>query len=248
MRRFFLLAALLLLPSLAPAQDTGEGELWVHEQVMEWYRQFDSDSDASYFAVSTNGYDAGYSYCPSSGDCSPLGGKREAIQACNKGHSDLPGTCYIFANESRILWRGEVHVLSHAEFMARLYGPETIEDAMAEYVGAVSGPIEGAEQKFRASVAVWRGPNFNFPPADFALVGDECRYAFKNDYLPNGARNFFLADKTGRYCGYATGFAQAKEEEAFDAAASACKARAPLRLPCLVYAVDDELIAGRSKL
>jgi hypothetical protein len=247
-RRLFLIAAILLLPSLALAQEIGEGELWLHEQVMEWYRQFDSDSDASFFAVSTNGYDAGYSYCPSFGDCYPLDGKREAIQACNSNRSDLPSTCYIFANENRILWRGEIHVLNDQEFMAHLYGPDTIKEAMAEFVGAAHGPVEGSQQSFKASPAVWKSPDFNFPPAGFALVSDECRYAFKKDYLPNGARNFFLADKTGRYCAYATGFAQANEAAAFGAAAAACKARAPLRLPCLVYAVDDQLLSGRSGL
>ena len=248
MRRLFLLAAFLLGPTLASAQEIGEGELWLHEHVMEWYRQFDRDSNAGFFAVNTNGYDAGYSYCPSFGDCYPLDGKREAIQACNSNRSVLPGTCYIFANENRILWRGEIHVLNDQEFMAHLYGPDTIEEAMAEYVGAVKGPIEGSKQSFRASPALWQSPAFNFPPDDFLLVSDECRYAFEKDYLTNGARNFFLADKTGRYCAYATGYAQTAEDAAFQAAAAACQKRSPLKVPCLVYAVDGTLLPGLSKL
>ena len=52
MGRFFRLAALLaVLPSLASAQEIGEGELWMHEHVMEWYRAFENDRNASYFAV-----------------------------------------------------------------------------------------------------------------------------------------------------------------------------------------------------
>ncbi|HKY94467.1 MAG TPA: hypothetical protein VJL84_04135 [Kiloniellales bacterium] len=248
MGRLSVLAALLLLPSLALTQEIGEGELWVHEEVMEYYRKFDGDSSAAYFAVSTNGYDAGYSRCPSFSNCRPLDGKREAVQACNSGHSDLPGSCYIFANQNGIIWRGEVHVLSDAEFMARLYGPETIEEAVAEYVAAATGPVEGTKQSFNASKQIWQREDFRFPPPDFALTGDECRYAFEHAYLSNAARNFFLADPSGRYCGYSTGYAQAAEATAFTAAKVACATRAPASAPCVVYAVDDTLLPGRSKL
>lgn len=248
LRRLLWLAALAAWPSLGSAQEIGEGELWLHERVMAYYRKFEGDSSAAYFAVSTNGFDAGYSRCPSFSNCRPLDGKREAIRACNSTPSDLPGTCFIFANQNKILWRGTVHVLTEEEFLAHLYGPDTVGEAMADFVGHQRGPAEGTTIDYRPSATLAKRQDFAIAPAGFALTGDECRYAFKNDYLPNGAPNFFVADPTGRYCGLSTGFAQADESAAILGALSLCAERAPDGAGCLVYAVGDRVIAGESHL
>lgn len=249
MRALALLGALLALHSTAPrAQEIGSGELWLHEGVMRHYRAFDRNPAAAFFAVSTNGFAAGYSSCPSAGDCQPLEGKREAIESCRAVDPDLPGECYIFADDSHILWQGQVHVVTEEEFMARLYGPTTIEQALDGYTQHVEGPAKSSYPSFAPSAALWTRDDFRFPPAEFVLRGDECRYAFNSLYMTNRARNFFLADASGRYCGFATGYAQSEEAAAFQSAASACASLAPNAAPCLVYAAGGELLTGRRKL
>jgi hypothetical protein len=249
MRALVLLGALLMLHSAAPrAQEIGSGDLWLHEGVMRYYRDFDRNPAAAFFAVSTNGFAAGYSYCPSVGDCQPLEGKLEALQSCRSVDPDLPGECFIFANDSRILWQGPVHVVTEEDFMARLYGPTTIEQALEPYTEHVEGPGKGAVPAFALSAEVWTRNDFRFPPAEFVLRGDECRYAFDSLYMTSRARNFFLADASGRYCGFATGYAQSEEAAAFRSAAAACAALAPDAGPCLVYAAGGEMLTGRRKL
>lgn len=231
----------------AQAQETGKGELWLHESVWAYYQQFQRDQNGHYFAVSTNGVSAGYSYCPSFSNCQPLDGKRQALRGCSGNASDLPGACYIFANKSRILWQGEVHVLSDAEFLARLYGPDSIEAALAGYVAHVAGPVEGTALVFAPSKAVWSRPDFRFAPAGLAPQGDECGYAWRDLYQENSARNFFLLDESGRYCAFSTGFTAARESEAFAEALAACEA---LIKPgaCVVYAAGGMTLAGLSRL
>jgi len=236
-----------LVPSLCYAQETGSGELWLHEDVWALYEAFESNDNRHYFAVSTNGLDAGYSFCPSGAMCKPLGGKMEAIRACNSSPSDLPGQCYIFANRNRVVWQGEVHVLSADEFLAHVYGPASIEEALQDYAGHVIGPAGDQSLPFKPTKAVWQRPDFAFPPAGFALQGEECRYAFEAIYRQAMTRNFFLADPSGRYCGFATGFSQERELEAFLAALAACADLAAAE-GCVVYAASDALLAGLSRL
>jgi hypothetical protein len=245
-----LLAALLLcvlVPS-ARAQETGKGELWMHQTAWDYYEQFRRDQGRAYFAVSTNGISAGYSYCPGL-RCLPLDGKNQAISACQRDDSGLPGTCYIFANSSRILWQGEVHVLSDDEFMARLYGPDSIQESLKGYVEHVAGLSEGSPSDLLPSAKVWKRADFRFAPADLAPAGDECRYAFDELYQANVGRNLFLLDAEGRHCAYSTGFPAAQEAEAFERALAACERLAGTAgKPCYVYAAGSELLAGRSKL
>lgn len=242
MRAYIILGALLFLYSVhARAQDIGSGELWLHEGVMRAYEAFDRNPAGAFFAVSTNGFAAGSSSCPSAGDCAPLDGKRQALQSCRSVDPDLPGECFIFASNSRILWDGPIHVVSEAEFMVRLYGPTTIEQALQLHTAHVEGPHEDAAA-FAPSDALRAQAEFALPPAEFALLGDECRYAFQNLYMADGAPNFFLADATGRYCGFATGYTQSDESLAFRSAADACAALASNGRPCLVYAAGSELL------
>ena len=248
MRPLPIALVLASLAGTAPAQEIGSGDLYLHEDVMEYYEQnFRRDPGRSYFAVSTNGYDVGYSYCPSPGDCMPLDGKIEAVRACNTHRSDLPGACYIFANESRILWQGEIHVLTAREFIEHHYGPATIEEAMADYVSRTKGPEREAEGPFAPPKSVWSQASFHFPPAGFAPQGDECLYAFDR-YLEEAVPNYFLADESGRYCSYASGFAAGAAAEAYASVAASCAKLSPGEAACYVYAVDRTVLAGRDGL
>ncbi len=239
----------LFLPAAAAAQEIGEGELWLHESVWGYYQQFKQDQDGAFFAVSTNGVSAGYSYCPGGFDCWPLEGKREAVQACESDHSDLPGTCYVFASANRVLWKGQVHVLTDAEFNARLYGPGTIDEALEGYVEHLAGRAEGVPAKLLPSRKVWQRKDFLFAPAALAPADDECRYAFEDLYMASAAPNLFLLDSDGRHCAYSTGFPAADEMQAFLGALAACqKLAGPAGRPCFVYAAGSELLPGRSKL
>lgn len=247
MVRAILLTTLLLLAAgRAGAEEIGSGELWLHEDVMAYYETFQRKSGAHYFAVSTNGYDAGYSYCPADSMCRPLDGKRQALSSCARNKSDLPGACYIFANRNRILWEGPVHVLDHEAFLARLYGPASIEDALAAKVGVVEGPLSAPGGGFRPREAVWRQDAFRFPAAGFALASDECLYAFEL-YTAAAVPNYFLADERGEACSYAVGFAQGADAEAFAETLAACEERAAGQA-CLVFAVARETLAGRTGL
>lgn len=245
-RTLLFTALLLLMAGRAEAEEIGSGELWLHEDVMAYYEAFQRKSGAHYFAVSTNGYDAGYSYCPANGMCRPLDGKRQALSSCAHNKSDLPGVCYIFANRNRILWNGPVHVLDHEAFLARLYGPASIEEALDERVGVVEGPLSASGGSFRPREPVWRQPAFRFPPTGFALTGDECLYAFEL-YQQAAVPNYFLADAGGRSCSYAVGFAQEADGRAFAEALTACEQRAAGQ-PCFVFAVARDRLAGRTEL
>ena len=254
MRRVLILLGLLLglplgLPVAAHAQENGKGELWLHESVMEYYEEFKRDFGGHYFAVSTNGISAGYSYCKSFNACPPLDGKRQALSSCNSSGYDLPGTCYIFANRSKIVWQGQIHVLTHEQFMARLYGPGSVEESLAGFVEHVAGMAEGAPATLLPSRQVWQRSDFRFAPADLAFAGDECRYAFDELYQTNVARNLFLLDASGLHCAFSTGFAAADETAAFERALAACEELAGSKGgTCYVYAAGGELLAGRSKL
>ena len=107
---------------------------------------------------------------------------------------------------------------------------------------AVPGAAAGG---FQVSETIRRRDDFAAAPAGFALVGDECLYALAEQYSTAATPNFFLADATGRFCGYSTGYTQAEEAEAFDAAKAACAAIAPAGAACLVYAVERTLVAQR---
>lgn len=112
MRRTLAIAALLVGLGCGPAgaQEIGKGELWIHQSVMDFYKEFQNRFGSSYFAVSTNGYSAGYSYCPGM-RCKQQQIKQIAIRGCAEAGGNQGGQCFIFGTPSRILWQGEVHVL-----------------------------------------------------------------------------------------------------------------------------------------
>lgn len=241
-----LLATLLAGAPVAAAEEAGRGELWLHQAVWDYYEVFRQDQSAHFFAVSTNGLGAGYSRCKTFNGCSPLDGKREALLACSKSAPDVEGACYVFANKSKVLWQGEVHVLSEDEFMARFYGPASVDEALAERVEHVqgSGDARGAGQL--PSKTVWQRDDFRFPPADLAPAADECRYAFEELYQTDPARNLFLLDGSGTYCAYSTGFGPAEEAAGFERALEACAELAGGN--CYVYAAGDQLLPGKKRL
>ncbi|HKY94469.1 MAG TPA: hypothetical protein VJL84_04145 [Kiloniellales bacterium] len=239
-------ALALLLAALTPsaAAGPGTGDLWLHQGVLDYYEVFKEDPQAQFFAVSTNGLSAGYSHCAPGRPCSATESQAMALANCRAVPIDLPGQCHIFADKSGILWRGEVRELDHQAWLERLYGPATVEEALAHKVRHASGP--GAAGDFRVSEAIRRRADFAAVPAGFALASDECLYALEEQYNPAETPNFFLADPTGRYCGYSTGYAQVQEAEAFAAAKAACEAIAPAGAACLVYAVERTLVAQRN--
>lgn len=246
--RFLLILAIALFAGsgAASAQEAGKGELWIHQAVWDYYEVFRQDQTAHFFAVSTSGLGAGYSRCKTFNGCSPLDGKREALLACSKSAPDVEGACYIFANKSKVVWQGEVHVLSEEDFMARFFGPSSVDEALAERVEHVqgSGGATGAAQP--PSKTVWQRKDFRFAPSDLAPAADECRYAFEELYQTAPARNLFLLDGTGTYCAFSTGFGPAEEAAGFERALEACAELAGGG--CYVYAAGDELLPGRKRL
>jgi hypothetical protein len=238
----FALALAVLAAPTAKADGPGHGELWLHHGVMDYYRQFQADPDALYFAVSTNGLAAGYARCEAGKACRAASSERAALASCRAAPIDLPGECFIFASRQGVVWQGEVHVLDHQAWLERLYGPATIEESLAHFARHAEGP-GAAPVTFRVTDAIRRRADFAAAPAGFALSGDECRYALELLYREAAAPNFFLADESGRFCGYATGYAQAEEQQAFAAAKAACEAMTPAGGRCLVYAVERSLVA-----
>ncbi len=95
----------------AHAQEVGSGELWIDQSVMTFYEKFQREVGGSYFAVSTNGHSAGYSYCKAF-HCDQKSNKRIAVKACVDAGGNQGGLCYIFGNTSRVLWQGTVHVVT----------------------------------------------------------------------------------------------------------------------------------------
>ena len=238
----FALALAMLAAPATQAGEPGRGELWLHQGVMDYYRQFQDDPDALFFAVSTNGLAAGYARCEAGKACRAAASEAAALASCNAAPIDLAGSCVLFATREGIVWQGAVHVLDHQAWLERLYGPATIEESLAHYVRHAEGPGAVAVT-FRVTDAIRGRADFAAVPAGFALTGDECRYALDLLYREAATPNFFLADESGRFCGYATGYAQAQEQEAFAAAKAACEAMATAGDRCLVYAVERSLIA-----
>jgi len=237
------LAALALLAAAPAAAETGRGELWLHHGVIDYYEIFRKDPQGRVFAVSTNGLSAGYSRCEPGKPCTASESEALALALCRAMPVDLPGECRVFADRTGVLWQGTVHELDHQAWLQRLYGPATIAEALAHNVRQAVGP--GAAEGFRMSEAVRRRDDFRAAPAGFALAGDECRYALEELYRAAQTPNFFLADASGRFCGYATGYAQSAEDAAFVAAKAACEALAPPGSPCMVYAAERTLVAER---
>lgn len=236
---------LALLAALAPAAaaEPGKGEVWLHEGVIDYYEVFQKDPQGQVFAVSTNGLSAGYARCESGRSCTPAESEKTALAICRAMPVDLPGQCYVFADKTGVLWLGAVHELDHQAWLERLYGPATMEKALAHNVRHVSGP--GAAGGFQVSEAIRQRDDFAAAPAGFALASDECLYALAEQYTTAATPNFFLADTTGRFCGFSTGYAHAQETEAFAVAKAACEAIAPAGASCLVYAVERTLVAQR---
>jgi hypothetical protein len=209
---------------------------------MDYYRQFQADPDALFFAVSTNGLAAGYARCETGKACRAASSEAAALASCRSAPVDLPGECHIFASREGIVWQGEVHVLDHQAWLEHLYGPDTIAESLAHYARHAEGP-GAAPVTFRITDTIRRRADFAAAPAGFSLSGDECRYALDLLYREAATPNFFLADESGRFCGYATGYAQADEQAAFAAAKAACEAMTPGAAHCLVYAVERSLVA-----
>jgi hypothetical protein len=239
-----LAAALTPAAAIEPGKgEPGKGELWLHEGVIDYYEVFGKDPQGQVFAVSTNGLSAGYARCENGRNCTQADSEMTALAICRAMPVDLPGECHLFADKTGILWQGAVHELDHQAWLERLYVPATVEEALAHNVRHASGP--GAAGGFQVSEAIRRRDDFAAAPAGFALASDECRYALAEQYTTAATPNFFLADATGRFCGYSTGYAQAQEAEAFAAAKSACEAISPAGAGCLVYAVERTLVAQR---
>ena len=107
---FVVLAAFLWVAtgsSLVQAQEIGSGDLRISEGLLKAFAKFQSQPSGLYFAVSTNGWAAGYSVC-NAARCKPEDGKRDALKACRKSQGQAPGTCYIFGDRQRVLWRGTI--------------------------------------------------------------------------------------------------------------------------------------------
>lgn len=238
-----LLALLAAALTPAAAAEPGKGDLWLHEGVIDYYEIFQEDPQGQVFAVSTNGLSAGYAKCENGRACTRAESEQTALAICRAMPVDLPGQCHVFADKTGVLWQGTVHELDHQAWLERLYGPATMAEALAHNVRHATGP--GATGRFTISEAIRARDDFAAAPAGFALESDECLYALEEQYSLAATPNFFLADTSGRFCGYSTGYAQAQEAEAFGAATAACQAIAPAGALCLVYAVERTLVAER---
>lgn len=110
-RRFAALLLLLLLPpalaGTAAAREVGQGDLRISQGLLEAYARFQELPSGLYFAVSTNGWAAGYSVCRGL-KCTPAEGKRDALKACRQSQGAATGTCYIFGDRDEILWNGKI--------------------------------------------------------------------------------------------------------------------------------------------
>ena len=238
-----MIALLVAAQIPAAAAEPGTGDLWLHEGVIDYYDVFRKDPQGQVFAVSTNGLSAGYAKCEDRESCTRAESEKIALAICDAMPIDLPGRCSVFADKTGILWRGHVHELSHQAWLERLYGPASVDDALAARVRSAVGP--GGSGGFRVSETIRARADFLAAPPSFTLASDECGYALEEQYNVAATPNFFLSDPTGRFCGYSTGYAQSQEAEAFAAAKAACAAISPTRAPCVVYAVERTLVAQR---
>jgi len=114
MARSILLALVLAVASCTalPAQEGGTGPLTISPTVAAGYEQFRKLPDRYFFAVSKDGEVYGYSFCREFGGCIRWGGRKVAVESCEKASRGVP--CYIYANMSGVLWKGKVTIAESA--------------------------------------------------------------------------------------------------------------------------------------
>lgn len=90
--------------------DIGSGDVTTALSVERKFQEYLELDSPEYFAISTNGYESGYSFCRNP-PCLTEGYREVAISSCVQ-HSASNGSCRIYAIGRKVVWKGRVTFFS----------------------------------------------------------------------------------------------------------------------------------------